>query len=114
MADNVIYVNFNEGVKRVMDNAKFYVRMLAKFKDNNCIHELEEAFTSGDLEKSQTAAHTLKGLAGNLSLTELYNQCLELETQIKAKSVNPDQITVVKDAHAKTLAEVDKVIAENA
>jgi len=114
MADDIVYVNFDDGVKRVMGNAKFYVKMLVKFKDNGSLNELEAAFASGDMEKSQTAVHTLKGLAGNLSFTELYNQCLELETQIKTKSVNPDQITVIKNVHTLTLAEVDKVIAENA
>jgi citrate lyase beta subunit len=44
----------------------------------------------------------------------LYKQCAELEIQIKAGAINPDQIAVVKDVYAKTLLEVDKVIAQYA
>jgi len=114
MADDVVLINFDEGVKRVMNNPKFYVKMLVKFKDDPGMSNLNAALSAGDMEKAQAQAHTVKGLAGNLSLTELYKQSLELETQIKARAVNPDQITKLKDVYSKTLAEVDKVIAQNA
>jgi len=113
MADEIIYVDTNEGAKRVLNNIKLYVKLLAKFKNDTNMNDLEAALSAGDLPKAQTAAHTLKGLAANLSLTELFKQSLELETQIKAGSVNPDQTAKVKDVYAKTLAEADKVIAQN-
>ena len=114
MENEVVYINFEEGVKRVANNAKMFVKLLSKFKNYQTLQEIEDALAEGDMEKAQAAAHTLKGLAANLSLIELQKQTLELETQIKAKSVNPDQLTMVKDAHAKTLVEVDKVIEQNA
>jgi len=111
MAD-VIYVNAEEGVKRVMNNAKLYVKLLNKFKDDSSFNDMEAALKTGDLEKAQIAAHTLKGLAANLSLMELHKQSLEVETQIKAGSINPGQITTVKDAYGQTLAEIEKVIVQ--
>jgi HPt (histidine-containing phosphotransfer) domain-containing protein len=113
MADEVIYVNLNEGVKRVMNNAKLYIKLLTKFKTDTKLDDLETALGAGDLEKAQAAAHTLKGLAANLSLSELFKQSLELETQIKAQAVDPGQIETLKAAFAQTLQEVDKVIAQN-
>jgi HPt (histidine-containing phosphotransfer) domain-containing protein len=111
MAD-IVYINFDEGLKRVMNNAKLYARLLGKFKEDNSINDIEAALAAGEMEKAQAAAHTLKGLAANLSLTELYKQILELETQIKAKDVKGDQLPLVKKIYAETLPEVDKVIAQ--
>jgi len=111
MAD-VIYINVEEGVKRVMNNSKLYAKLLVKFKEDSNLKNMKEALKTGDLQKAQINAHTLKGLAANLSLTELYKQSLEIETQIKAGSVNPDQITVLEEINEHTLVEVEKVIAQ--
>ena len=112
MAD-VVYVNFADGVKRVMNNAKLYVKLLTKFRNDTKIDDLETALADGELEKAQGAAHTIKGLAANLSLAELFNQVLELENQIKSGSPNPGQTETVKAVFAATLLEIDKVINEN-
>jgi HPt (histidine-containing phosphotransfer) domain-containing protein len=114
MADDVIYLNFNEGVQRVMNQPKIYIKFITKFKTENTIKELEDTLSAGDMEKARIAAHTLKGTSANLSLTELYKQSLEIETQIKAGNVKPDQFSIVKDVFNKTLTEIDKVISQNA
>jgi HPt (histidine-containing phosphotransfer) domain-containing protein len=112
MADNIVYVNFDEGVKRVMNNTKLYVKLLTKFKADTNIVELAASLAAGDMEKAQGQAHTIKGISANLSLSELLNQILELENQIKAKSVAPGQYETVKTTYDATVQEVDKVIAQ--
>jgi HPt (histidine-containing phosphotransfer) domain-containing protein len=111
MAD-VVYINPEEGSKRVMNNTKLYAKLLGKFKDDTNLKDAEAFLAADDMEKAKTSVHTLKGLAANLSLTELYNQTLELETQIKSGSYNPAQLETVKTVYAQTLTEVDKVIAQ--
>jgi HPt (histidine-containing phosphotransfer) domain-containing protein len=113
MADEVVYVNFDEGVKRVMNNAKLYVKLLGKFRTDTNLNDLDAALGAGDMEKAQIAAHTLKGVAANLSLTELFKQSLELETQIKSQAVDPGRHETVKTVFAQTQQEVDKVIAQH-
>ena len=113
MAENVVYLNYTEGVKRVMNNTKLYVKLLTKFKDGTNLDNLAAALAAGDMEKAQAEAHTIKGVAANLSLSELFNQSLELENQIKAGTVNPDQMETVTTVFNTTLLEVEKVIAEN-
>ena len=113
MADNVVYVNFDDGKKRVMNNAKLYVKLLTKFKDGTKLETLEEAVTTGNMEKALVEAHTLKGVAANLSLTELFEQTLAMENQLKAGTMDPNQMETVKTVFFATLTEVDKVIAEN-
>jgi two-component system sensor histidine kinase/response regulator len=113
MADNIVYVDVADGMKRVMNNLKLYVRLLAKFRDDTKADDIETALAAGDMEKARNAVHTLKGVAANLSLVELFKQSLELETQIKAGAVNPAQIETVKTVLTVTLQEINKVITEN-
>ena len=113
MADEVVYIDYEDGLKRVMNNAKLYNRLLSKFLADTKLDDLDTALAAEDMEKAQVAAHTLKGLAANLSFSELFKQSLELETQIKAKAVNPDQFETVKTVFAQTLQEIEKVVAQN-
>jgi HPt (histidine-containing phosphotransfer) domain-containing protein len=113
MAEDRVYISTAEGIKRVMNNAKLYVKLLGKFKADTSLDDMFTLLSAGEYEKAQIAAHTIKGVSANLSLTELYNQILELETQIKAHSVSPDQITLVESAFAETLKSIDEVIEQN-
>jgi HPt (histidine-containing phosphotransfer) domain-containing protein len=113
MADDVVYIDFADGLKRVVNNTKLYVKLLAKFKSDNKLNDLEAAIASGDMEKARNMAHTIKGVAANLSLTELFKQSLALETQIKGGAADPAQLDTVKTAFAKTLQEIDRIISEN-
>jgi len=112
MANDVVYVNTEEALKRVMNNSKLLAKLLKKFKDDRNLIDLEAALAANDLPKAQINAHTLKGLSANLSLSELYKKVLELETQIKAGSVVPGQLEAVKTIYSETIIEVDKVIAQ--
>jgi len=112
MAD-IVYVDMADGVKRVMNNAKLYVKLIAKFRDDTKTDDIEAALAAGDMEKARNAVHTLKGVAANLSLVELFKQSLELEGQIKSGTVNPTQIETLKTVFAATIQEVNKVITEN-
>jgi HPt (histidine-containing phosphotransfer) domain-containing protein len=113
MAD-VVYINEEEGKRRVMDNGKLYAKLLTKFKTDTNLNALLSSTEAQDWEKAQGAAHTIKGIAANLSLTELFNQSLDLETQIKEKSVKPESLENIKTCFAETLVQVEKVIMNNA
>jgi len=113
MADNAVYVNVTEGSARVMNNKKLYVKLLTKFKEDNNLDELNAAIAAGDLPKAQGATHTIKGVAANLALSELFKQCLELETQIKGGAADPAQVETVRTVFAATMQEINKVVSEN-
>jgi HPt (histidine-containing phosphotransfer) domain-containing protein len=111
---DVVYVDQEDGKKRVMNNAKLYVRLLGKFKDETKIEPIFAALEGGNYEDAQSLAHTLKGVTANLSIMDLNRKVMELEAQIKTKSVSPEAIEAVKASFAATLPEVEKVMAENA
>jgi HPt (histidine-containing phosphotransfer) domain-containing protein len=109
-ADGVVYINTEEGLKRVLNNSGLYVKLLNKFKTDTNLEDTLAAVETGDYEKAQVMAHTIKGVAANLSLTELFKQSLELETQIKNRAVSPEIRQSVKTCFHETLAAIDKVI----
>ena len=111
---NVIYIDAVEGKKRVMDNGKLYAKLLTKFKNDINLNDLVAFYDIQDWEKAQGAVHTIKGLAANLSLTELFNQSLDVEIQIKGKSLKPESMENLKACFDETLIHVEKVIAQNA
>ncbi|MDR2518802.1 MAG: Hpt domain-containing protein [Spirochaetaceae bacterium] len=109
-----IYVDQAEGLKRVMHNTALYVRLLNKFKIDfdTKVGDLVAAASAGDYEKAQVLAHTLKGTAANLSLTELFKQSLEVETQIKNKAPDPESLERIKACFDETLAAIDMVLQQ--
>ena len=80
--------NTDEGLRRFMNNAPFYQRMLGKFVPNAESTEVMAFLESGDYEKALANAHTLKGVTGNLSLTPLFNAYDEIVTALRAN--DPD------------------------
>jgi HPt (histidine-containing phosphotransfer) domain-containing protein len=106
-----VYVNAEEGMKRVMNNVKLYVKLLNKFKTDTNLEKLFDALDTRDYEKAQGEAHTIKGVAANLSLPELFKGALEVETQIKAHAVDSGAPESLRACFAATLADIDKVIA---
>jgi HPt (histidine-containing phosphotransfer) domain-containing protein len=113
-ANGAVYINLDEGLKRMMNNPKFFAKMLGKFKTDK-VHLLDDtiaAAQAGDYEKAKVAIHTLKGIAANLSLTVLYKQTLEVEAQIKGGSLNQDAQVLIQECFAETLVLVSEVIAK--
>jgi HPt (histidine-containing phosphotransfer) domain-containing protein len=119
MAD--IYIDTEDGLKRVMNNKKLYVRLLTKFKSGTNLVALAAAVAAGDYEKAEIEAHTIKGIAGNLSFTELFKQSQELDAKLKTKLAKPAEVVVTSETIAplltcfeNTLTSIDKVLADYA
>ncbi|MDR2808440.1 MAG: Hpt domain-containing protein [Spirochaetaceae bacterium] len=105
------YVNETEGLGRVLNNTKLYIRLLTKFKDANNLNDIFEALQAEDYVKAQSAIHTIKGIAANLSLTALYEQSKSLEIEIKAHAVQEDSLEKIKVCFAETIGAINKVLS---
>ena len=113
MAD-LVYVNEEEGKKRLMNNAKLYAKLLVKFKTDTNLDNLLAFVDAQEWENAQASIHTIKGVAANLSLTELFNQSLDVETQIKGKALKDESLENLKACLAETIVHAEKVIAQYA
>ncbi len=79
-------VNFQEGLERVAGNSDTYLRLLKEFPGNQRgeLETIKQALAKKDAYKARTCIHTMKGLAGNLSITDLYQASVALENALIA------------------------------
>lgn len=64
-------VDLKGSLERFMNNEALYERFLGKFAADPNYQKLKEAMAAGDREQAEIAAHTIKGVAGNLGFTRL-------------------------------------------
>lgn len=69
----VIDINITESLARFSNFEPMYVKYLKRFVDEPTYAALQESIAAHDLKGIETNAHTLKGVAGNLGLTALFN-----------------------------------------
>ena len=69
------YISINGDYQRalsIMMNDSLIERMITKFMSNNAYQDIVNAYENKDYASIFPLAHTFKGVAGNLALTELF------------------------------------------
>jgi two-component system sensor histidine kinase/response regulator len=79
-------VNVQEGLARLGGNSEVYLRLLREFPAAQAgeLGAIGQALFAKDLEGAQPLIHTLKGLAGNLSINDLFKASVALEMALPA------------------------------
>jgi CheY-like chemotaxis protein len=74
-----------DGLKRLQGNKKLYRKLLLSFAtDYNAVaNEIRQALDAEDFDQAHSLVHNLKGLAGNLSATELQAAAVNIEKLVK-------------------------------
>jgi len=82
--------NVDEGMGRCMNNEAFYLRLVNMAADDGGFEKLRAAMESGDRKESFEAAHALKGMLGNLSLTPVCRPASELTELLRSETGNAE------------------------
>ena len=106
------YVNKEEGMSRVLNNAKIYRKMLDMFLNSTEFQVLEDAFVSGDYKKGEAASHSIKGVAGNLSFPVLFKESNTLMEQYRGEGPKEETIAAYRDALTNTIVAVKELIVQ--
>lgn len=77
-------VDTDGGLLRMNGNANLYVRMLGKFVGMMQKMEIPVDFDNNDYSSVAELVHTIKGTAGNLSLTPIYKAYSEIMDLLRA------------------------------
>lgn len=104
-------VEIESALERFMDNDEMLKKFLKKFMDDKNFEKLFCAMDSKDYEEAFEAAHTLKGVCGNLSLQEL-NQfvCKEVEyLRAKEYEMAEKYIPELKEAYEEAIEKIKKL-----
>ncbi len=78
--------NTDEALTRCMGNEAFYLKLIGKVLDDKNFAALEEAIANNNLDAAFEAAHSLKGVLGNLSLTPIYEPVYEITELLRART----------------------------
>lgn len=76
-------IDYKSGLARFMGNETVYKKCLLMFPDDKSYEKMKEAITSGNIKEAFNTAHTLKGVAGNLSMTRLYEHTVPLVEKLR-------------------------------
>ena len=85
-----------EDVSRRLPSEKLIEKFFLKFQDDKSYENLQNALKEGDYEEAFRAAHTLKGVAQNLSFKNLGQSSSSLTEALRAKKEKPGQELVEK------------------
>jgi signal transduction histidine kinase/DNA-binding response OmpR family regulator/HPt (histidine-containing phosphotransfer) domain-containing protein len=74
-----------DGLKRLQGNKRLYVKLLSNFATDygEVVNEIHEALDAEDFDHAHSLVHNLKGLAGNLSATDLQAAAVNMEKLVK-------------------------------
>ena len=74
-----------EGLGRCMNNKDIYLRLVDMGLNDTNFEKLSAAVNAGDKKTAFEAAHALKGVMGNLSLTPLFTIASEMTERLRAE-----------------------------
>lgn len=77
-----LHGDYAEAIGRLM-NERLMDRFVRKFPADPSMGQLNEMIAAGDNPAAFRAVHTLKGVAANLSFTELYRAAYDLTEQMR-------------------------------
>lgn len=83
---NAYGANTKEGLARCMGNEALYLRLTATVVNQPEFDLLGERIESRDLKGAFEAAHALKGVLGNLSLTPIYEKVCEITELLRGQT----------------------------
>jgi signal transduction histidine kinase/CheY-like chemotaxis protein/HPt (histidine-containing phosphotransfer) domain-containing protein len=117
LPDSLDGLDLAEGVKRVGGDRALYRRLLLQFREHsgNAADEIRAALAAGDRAAVRSAVHTLKGVAGNLSATTLYQAAQKLEAVLR-KGTEPAgaEVEALTAEHARVMAGLAQLKAPTA
>ena len=92
--------NVDEGLQRCMNNEAFYLKLVESVKNEANFDALKAAVDAGDLDAAFEAAHALKGVLANLSITPLQEPASQICELLRAKE-EADYPALVAELMAK-------------
>lgn len=110
------YLDINgsyEDAIAIMMNEMLIAKMLGKFMANNAFDEIISDYEKKDYRSLFAAAHSYKGVTGNLALTPLYElSCIITEATRNSDNVNLDKeiaelksvYSLIKEKYAEYIA----------
>lgn len=90
--------------QRFLGNRELFEKFLFRFPEDQNFVKIMEAVEAGQMEDAFNAAHTLKGVCGNLSLSKLYEKVSEITERLRAEQMPEDEeLQALEEVYQETL-----------
>jgi len=103
-------IDTNAGLQRMAGDQERYQKLLLRFLANHAdsVEKIENALDAGDMESAITLAHTLRGVAGNISALQVQEDVQILEAAIKdsQEKLIDQRLSAVKESLQEVLASI--------
>jgi HPt (histidine-containing phosphotransfer) domain-containing protein len=89
-------INLADGLKRVAGNRRLYRDLLRQFaaKQGDAAAQISTALQKGDHALAERISHTVKGVAGNIGITEVQSVAQKLEKALRDGEINVSPLLV--------------------
>jgi PAS domain S-box-containing protein len=103
------------GLERLQGNRRLYRKLLLDFAANysGVVDEVREALAAGDVDRARSLVHNLKGVAGNLSATNLLAAAVEMEKLVRKGEEDATPSTETLDQKLAALEDAFEQAAES-
>lgn len=88
-----------DGLTRCLNNEALYLRLVGIGMADPHFDALDAAIASGNTKEAFEAAHALKGVLANLSLTSLSRPVSELTEALRGKNEQVDTGQLIQEIH---------------
>jgi len=76
-------VDLDTTMARFLDNEELYFKFLKQFPDDETFGQLKDSLAAENADEAFRAAHTLKGVAGNLGLTHVFEAASDITEALR-------------------------------
>jgi len=78
--------NTDEGLGRCLNNEEFYLKLVKMAVEDQTFEQLQDALEKNDLDDAFERAHALKGVLGNVSLTNILEPIKEITEDLRSRT----------------------------
>ncbi len=90
--------------QRFLGNRALFEKFLFRFPEDQNYAKMMEAVRENQMEEAFNAAHTLKGVCGNLSLSKLYEKSAEITEKFRAEQMpEKEELEALEHTYQETL-----------
>jgi len=90
-------IDTSSALERFLDNQEMYIMYIKKFAQDPSFYQIEKYLTDKKWEQAFELTHALKGITGNLGITELFTAFSQI-----AVAYRKQDFTEMKDLYFKT------------
>lgn len=99
-------VQVEDALYRFMGNEGLMLKFLLRFPQDENFGALQQAMDRGDVGAAYQAAHTLKGVAGNLAIEPLFTAASAVVEELRAEQLQEaaERMPALEEVYLRTVA----------